>query len=211
MPFPKKWHSLFIFMKVILASNSPRRKELFSKICPKFLTAPANVDESVGAGVAPCDTVQILARRKAEFALQTALNAGMGGVNEQVLVLGSDTVVAYNGKVLGKPADEKEAYIMLKTLSGKMHKVYTGVCFATQNQVLVAADESEVLFSDLSDKEIYDYIATGSPMDKAGAYGIQDGNLVKSYTGSYTNIVGLPLELTEKMYKEVITNVKNSR
>ena len=198
----------FIRMQVILASNSPRRKELFSKICPSFITAPANVNEDVEEGVSPLQTVKILARRKAEHAFQTALNAGMGG-GKPLIVLGSDTVVAYNGAILGKPRDEEEAAAMLTVLSGNTHTVYTGVCFVTQTGVWCEADASEVQFHALTDKQIADYIATGSPMDKAGAYGIQDGGLVKGYTGSYTNIVGLPLELTEKMYKEVIKNVEN--
>ena len=102
----------FIRMQVILASNSPRRKELFFKICPSFITAPANVNEDVEEGVSPLQTVKILARRKAEHAFQTALNAGMGG-GKPLIVLGSDTVVAYNGAILGKPKDEEEAAAML--------------------------------------------------------------------------------------------------
>lgn len=197
-------------MQVILASNSPRRKELFAQICPSFITLPAGVDESVPDGTFPRDTVKILARRKAESVYKQAINAGMAPSNESVIVLGSDTVVAYENNVLGKPKDEKEAFDMLKTLSGKTHRVYTGVCFFTKDGARVDADVSEVTFYDLNDESIRAYVATGSPMDKAGGYGIQDGGLVKNYTGSYTNIVGLPVELTEKIYEEVVKNVKNS-
>ncbi|MBQ9081125.1 MAG: septum formation protein Maf [Clostridia bacterium] len=194
---------IYLYMKVILASNSPRRKELFSKICPSFVTFPAGVDESVPQGTSPCDTVKILSRRKAEYVFERALSTHEPK-EEPLVVLGSDTVVACDGIILGKPKDEKEAFKMLKALSGRTHFVYTGVCFVNQKGVYVEADVSEVAFHALTDEEIYDYIATGSPMDKAGAYGIQDGNLVKGYKGSYTNIVGLPLELTEKMYNEVV-------
>ena len=117
----------FIRMQVILASNSPRRKELFSKICPSFITAPANVNEDVEEGVSPLQTVKILARRKAEHAFQTALNAGMGG-GKPLIVLGSDTVVAYNGAILGKPKDEEEAAAMLTVLFGQYaHRLYGGM------------------------------------------------------------------------------------
>lgn len=195
-------------MQVVLASNSPRRKELFKKICPTFITFPADITEDVPKNTLPREAVKLLARRKAEYVFKTLKNTGMVSLSEPVIVLGSDTAVAYENEMLGKPSDETVARNMLKTLSGKTHKVYTGVCFVADGFVITEAEESAVTFKRLTDEEICAYIATGSPMDKAGAYGIQDGAVVEKYTGSYTNIVGLPLELTEKMYEEVIKNVK---
>ena len=126
--------------------------------------------------------------------------------NAEKIVIGSDTVVAYKGIVLGKPKDEADAFRMLKMLSGKKHAVYTGVCFMkVQDGKTVAytkADKTLVYFNELSDEWIWAYIKGGSPMDKAGAYGIQDGGLVKKIKGSYSNVVGFPLELVAKMIKK---------
>ena len=126
--------------------------------------------------------------------------------NEGKIVVGSDTVVAFGDKVLGKPKDEEDAYRMLKMLSGKKHAVYTGVSFQLQKggkyYTDTRVDKTLVYFNELSDEWIWDYIRGGSPMDKAGAYGIQDGGLVKKIKGSYTNVVGFPLELVKKMIKK---------
>lgn len=185
-------------MKVILASNSPRRRELFARICPEFSVLPADVDESLAPGILPADGVLILAERKAQAVYDKLRTSG-----EEGIVLGSDTVVALGERILGKPKDEKEAFDMLRSLSGKTHEVFTGVCFVSRAGVKKTCVCSKVRFKALTDAQISAYIATGSPMDKAGAYGIQDGAAVLDYTGSYTNIVGLPLDETEKLYKEV--------
>ena len=190
-------------IKWVLASNSPRRRALFSKICPRFAVIPADVNEQIPAGTPPEAAVKLLARRKAEAVLQHLKKEKVEGENSPVVVLGSDTVVAYDGKILGKPKDEKEAFETLKLLSGNTHCVYTGVCFASEGYENTQAACSFVTFRNLTDGEIYEYIATGSPLDKAGAYGIQDGKVVKSFRGDYDYIVGLPSELTEKMYEEV--------
>ena len=121
-----------------------------------------------------------------------------------LLVIGCDTIVYFNGKVLGKPKSREEAERTLKELSGKTHSVYTGVCICSPEKRLTRFDKTEVEFNLLSDGFIKNYVDGGSPMDKAGCYGIQDGGVVKSYSGSYTNVVGLPLELLEKMLKEVL-------
>ena len=192
-------------IKLVLASNSPRRRELLGKIAPDFETCPADVDESLPAGVSPCEGVKILARRKAEFVYNKLSEGGMPE-NNRLVVLGSDTVVAYENRIFGKPKDERDAYRILRFLSDKTHCVYTGVCFFDRNGAKVRTDCSRVTFYPLRDEDIYAYIAGGSPMDKAGAYGIQDGFPVKSYEGSYTNIVGLPLELTGEMYREILNN-----
>ena len=123
-------------------------------------------------------------------------------------VLGADTVVALDGKVLGKPKDEADARAMLQSLSGREHEVYTGVCISYPKTdgyraELVAAACTRVLFETLTDEDIDRYIATGSPMDKAGAYGIQDGGLVRSIAGSFSNVVGLPVELVKEMVQAI--------
>lgn len=212
MPFfpQEKWHSLFMRMYVILASNSPRRRELLQKICPVFAVRSADADEGIGRSVPPGEAVKRLALRKAESVFKTARNAGMATTGEPLVVLGADTVVCLDGAILGKPKDEEDAARILRLLSGRTHEVYTGVCCMTERGARLCAARSEVIFRTLTDEEIAAYIATGSPMDKAGAYGIQDGAVVAGYTGSYTNIVGLPLELTAKLLQEVKRDVENS-
>ena len=127
--------------------------------------------------------------------------------NAGKMIIGSDTVVAFDGKVLGKPKDEADAFRMLKMLSGKAHAVYTGVCFACQGEngyyADVRAAKTDVYFENLTDEWIAEYIRGGSPMDKAGAYGIQDGGLVQKIEGSYTNVVGFPIELVKEMMKDI--------
>ena len=183
----------------ILASASPRRKELLAEILPEFEIIPSLADESVVGTPAPKEFVEILAERKArEVASRTE--------NEGKIVLGADTVVAYGNEILGKPKDEEDAFRMLKMLSGKKHEVYTGVCICVcqngQARHIVQADKTDVYFNELSNAWIWKYIRGGSPMDKAGAYGIQDGGLVAKIEGSYSNVVGLPIELCEKMIKD---------
>ena len=186
-------------MQIVLASASPRRKELLKEIVPDFEIIPSTADESAVGDTSPKNLVKHLAYIKAE---EVALRKE----NEGKMVIGSDTVVAYKGAVLGKPKDEADAFRMLKTLSGKKHAVYTGVCFIKskdgKKSCYVKAEKTLVYFNELSDEWIHSYIRGGSPMDKAGAYGIQDGGLVKKIKGSYTNVVGFPLELVSKMMKK---------
>ncbi len=188
-------------MQYVLASASPRRKELFGEIVTKFEILPSHFDEgSVSQTLSPAKLVKALAEGK-------AADVALRAENAEKMVLGSDTVVAYKGEILGKPKDEADAARMLKMLSGKKHYVYTGVCFATVKdgvlQKTSAVDKTAVYFQPLTDEWISAYIATGSPMDKAGAYGIQDGGLVKKIKGSYTNVVGLPTELVKRMIKKI--------
>ncbi len=187
-------------MKWILASASPRRKELLAELIEKFEIIPARGEERADEGLSPKDLVQALAAQKAvEVA---ALPRARGKA-----VLGSDTVVALDGKVLGKPRDEEDAKRMLRALSGRTHEVFTGVCvvYPTKNGVVqrTAAACTRVRFFALTEEKIDAYVATGSPMDKAGAYGIQDGGLVESIDGSFSNVVGLPLELCKEMIKGI--------
>ena len=205
MPFfpQEKWHSLFMRMYVILASNSPRRRELLQKICPVFAVRSADADEGIGRSVPPGEAVKRLALRKAESVFKTARNAGMATTGEPLVVLGADTVVCLDGAILGKPKDEEDAARILRLLSGRTHEVYTGVCCMTERGARLCAARSEVIFRTLTDEEIAAYIATGSPMDKAGAYGIQDGYpLVERYEGRFTNVVGLPVERLTAMLRE---------
>ena len=186
-------------MDWILASASPRRKELLGQIIPTFTIIPAQGDENADGFSTPADLVQGLARQKAE---EVARRCGEGKC-----VLGSDTVVALGDKVLGKPKSEEDAKAMLRALSDRTHDVYTGVCIVYPKDgkrcVLVDVCRTEVVFERLSETFIDDYVKGGSPMDKAGAYGIQDGGLVKEIKGSYSNVVGLPVELVREMISKI--------
>lgn len=182
----------------ILASASPRRRELLAKLLDNFEILPSQGEENT-VETHPEEIVKALARQKAEEVFSRPVAKGK-------IVLGADTVVALDGKILGKPKDEEEAFKMLSALSGRTHEVYTGVCILFsvngETQTLLEADCTKVTFYDL-DKEFIDgYIASGSPMDKAGAYGIQDGNLARCIDGSFSNVVGLPVELCRRMILE---------
>lgn len=187
-------------MQWILASASPRRKQLLAELLDNFEIIPSLADENVQGYASPKDLVLQLAELKAKEVALRPENAGK-------IVIGSDTVVAFEGEVLGKPKDEADAFRMLKMLSGKKHAVYTGVCFAQNGAdgylAKTQAEKTDVYFEELSDEWILGYIQGGSPMDKAGAYGIQDGGLVKKIEGSYTNVVGFPVELVQEMIKEI--------
>ena len=187
-------------MQWILASASPRRKELLAELIDNFDIIPSLADENIEGNFTPEALVMALAELKAKEVALRPENRGK-------IVIGSDTVVAFDGKVLGKPKDEADAFRMLKMLSGQAHAVYTGVCFAYQNEdgyhADVRAEKTAVYFNDLTDEWIKEYIRGGSPMDKAGAYGIQDGGLVEKIEGSYTNVVGFPVELVKEMMKDL--------
>lgn len=185
-----------------MASASPRRKELFAELIKQFEIIPARGEERVDEQLSPEELVKALAAQKA--AEVAALPVAKGKA-----VLGSDTVVALKGEVLGKPRDEEDAARMLRALSGRTHEVFTGVCVIYPDRdgvsQITAAACTKVQFFPLTKEGIAAYVATGSPMDKAGAYGIQDGGLVEKIDGSFSNVVGLPLELC----KEIIEDIKN--
>lgn len=175
-------------MSIILASNSPRRRELLAQIGIRdFQILSPDVDEAVEPGLSPARMVEALSLRKAQAA------AGRAGAED--LIIAADTVVALDGRVLGKPQDQGEAFAMLSALSGREHRVYTGVTVLRGGQAATEHEETAVAFRALSPEEIRDYIATGEPMDKAGAYGIQGVGalLVQGIRGDYCNVVGLPL------------------
>ena len=184
-------------MQWILASASPRRRELLKEFIDEFEVIPAKGEEKAQEGLSPDALVCALATQKA--AEVASLPQAQGKA-----VIGSDTIVAYDGEVLGKPKDEADAKRMLSMLSGKVHQVYTGVCIILPSgEKMVEADCTDVAFEALTEPKIEAYIATGSPMDKAGAYGIQDGGIVKEIRGSYSNVVGFPCELFAKLLESV--------
>ncbi len=182
---------------LVLASASPRRREILSAAGYGHVVRPADIDESVFDGIKPQLMVQLLAAGKAAAAVE---NAGEW-------ILGADTVVASEGKVLGKPANEDDAFRMLSMLSGKTHYVYTGVALlcADDGRMRTLCEETAVTFRKLSEEEIRAYIETGEPMDKAGAYGIQGkgGTLVEKTEGDFQNVVGLPLTAVRRLMSEM--------
>ena len=175
-------------MKIILASGSPRRRQLLEQVGLRgFVVRAADVDESVRPGLTPAEMVEELSARKAAAVVREAPKDG--------LVLAADTVVALEGAVLGKPASPEEAARMLAALSGRTHQVYTGLTLAGPGAVRTEHEVTAVTFRALSGAEIAAYVATGEPMDKAGAYGIQGlgALLVQRLEGDYFNVMGLPL------------------
>ena len=175
-------------MKIILASGSPRRRQLLEQVGLRgFGVRASDVDESVRPGLTPAEMVEELSARKAAAVVREAPKDG--------LVLAADTVVALEGAVLGKPASPEEAARMLAALSGRTHQVYTGLTLAGPGAVCTEHEVTDVTFRALSGAEIAAYVATGEPMDKAGAYGIQGlgALLVQRLEGDYFNVMGLPL------------------
>ena len=174
-------------MDIILASQSPRRKELMGQIGLKFKVISPNVDEHVDGNPSPAQMVEELSLRKAQ-----AVARQTGGSE---LIIAADTVVALEGTVLGKPEDERDAFAMLSALSGNRHYVYTGVTVIRDGRAETQHEVTTVTFRELEPDEISHYIATGEPMDKAGAYGIQGlgALLVSGIDGDYFNVMGLPV------------------
>ena len=181
-------------MEYILASASPRRKELLALVLPSFEVIPATSEEKVNISLFPEQMVCSVAEHKCDEVFKT---------HRDKTVIGCDTVVIFEGDILGKPKDREDAFKTLKRLSGKTHYVITAVCVRNKYKKLIEYDRTEVRFNDLSDEFIKIYVDSGSPLDKAGSYGNQDGGLVKEYYGSYTNVVGLPVTLVKKMLEEV--------
>jgi septum formation protein len=183
---------------LVLASSSPRRRELLTQAGYTFTVAPAHIPEDPLSGESPIAYVVRLAREKAEaVCAQLTPNE-----NEPLLVLGADTtVVAPNGEILGKPVDATDAARMLRLLAGATHQVITGVALVTQAGIETAAEVTYVTMLTLSEEEIAAYIATGEPSDKAGAYAIQGraARWIPRIHGCYFNVVGLPLALVSSL------------
>ena len=183
-------------MRIILASASPRRRELIGNLNIDFEVKTADCEEITIPGERPEDTVKRLSEAKARRVAELE-----GG---DAVVIGADTVVAIDGKILGKPADENEAAEMLRLLSGRTHRVYTGITVIGGGKTVSEYVETEVRFYELTDSQIKRYIATGEPMDKAGAYGIQKYGslLVEEIRGDYFNVVGLPVGRLDRVLRE---------
>ena len=179
--------------KIFLASASPRRKELMELAGYDFEVICADIVEVVPEEAMPQEVVMSLALQKAQ---------AVAAEHKEAVVIGSDTVVALDGKILGKPHSEQEACEMLRSLSGRTHKVFTGVAIVCGGKVKNFFDETDVEFYSLSDDEIKKYVATGEPTDKAGAYGIQGKGsvLVKRINGDFFSVMGLPIA---KLYREM--------
>ncbi len=185
---------------LVLASASPRRSEILTQGGFTFTIAPAHIDESLRPDESPIAYVTRLAGEKSQ-AIWTKLSAQASGI-DPILVLGADTtVVAPDGEILGKPCSEADAARMLKKLSGATHKVITGVALASELSLEAAAEVTYVTMLTLSEAEIAAYVATGDPMDKAGAYGIQGyaARWIPRIHGCYFNVMGLPLALVSTM------------
>lgn len=186
---------------LVLASASPRRRELLTQAGFTFTVEPASIPEDLRLRENPVAYVTRLAREKAQ-----SVYARLGSRAEPAIVLGADTTVgAPNGEVLGKPADAADAARMLRLLSGATHQVITGVAVVSEHGTEVAAEVTHVSVLTLSDEEITAYIATGEPMDKAGAYAIQGyaARWIPRIQGCYFNVVGLPLALVAGMLEGV--------
>ena len=183
-------------MRIILASKSPRRRELLGKIVPEFEIITRETDESLSEGVHPRDGVEILAVRKGAAVVPL--------VGDEALVVSSDTLVELCGVPLGKPLDEEDAVRMLLGLSGKTHNVHTGVAIHYKGRVYSGVDTASVTFRSFDECEAREYVKTGEPMDKTGAYAIQGigARLVEKYEGEFDTIVGLGLKLTKKLIDE---------
>lgn len=180
--------------KIILASASPRRKELLTTAGVEFEVLVSEADETVPEGTAPKDAAIMTAEKKALAVAESCRDS---------IVIGADTIVVIDGKILGKPKDEADAADMLRTLSGREHDVITGVCITDGEKTEKFAQVSRVRFYSLTEDEITAYVATKEPMDKAGSYGIQGRGcvLVESIEGDYFNIVGLPVAATVRVLK----------
>ena len=191
-------------MKVVLASGSPRRKELLGNIFDDFEVIPSTVEENIEFTNVE-DYVKELAFIKAKDVFDMIKNSFSNSADNDLLVIGSDTVVYNDGKVLGKPADEEDAKKMIRSLAGKKHQVYTGVCLIKNiknTSVKTFSVKTDVYVDDISDKEIELYVATGDPLDKAGSYGIQGvfSKHIRKIDGDYFNVVGLPVN---EIYKQL--------
>ncbi len=175
-------------MSIVLASQSPRRRDLLHQIgINEFRVIPAQGEEEKDPGLSPAALVERLSRQKADEVAQRC--------EPEDLIIAADTIVALDGRILGKPRDEAEAVQMLHALSGRRHEVFSGVTVRRGEQILTEYEETAVFFRPLTDREIDWYVSTGEPLDKAGAYGIQGMGIrfVSRIEGDYTNVVGLPV------------------
>jgi len=182
--------------KIILASGSPRRRELLGRMGVEFDLMPCEAEEKYDSSLSPVEIVKYLAKQKAET------------VNKMVrdsIVIGADTIVSVDEHILGKPADKAQAYDMIKKLSGRWHDVITGICMYNEDEFIIDHVNTRVHFVDMSEDEINSYINTNEPYDKAGAYGVQGlaGMYIDAIEGDYYNIMGFPMAKVRNMLKSL--------
>ena len=198
--------------RIVLASASPRRRELLSQIGVEFEVKPADGEERI-ISTEPSKVVEELSGQKAMFTAK-ALEKENGHVPEGCIVLGADTIVSYDGRILGKPSDKEDAIQMLSMLQGNTHQVYTGVTVLKEKQgswkFHTFFECTDVIFYPVTREEIVEYVNSGDPMDKAGSYGIQGawGAYVKGIRGDYNNVVGLPVARLIYETKKIGINLK---
>ncbi|HEX9201901.1 MAG TPA: Maf family protein [Acidobacteriaceae bacterium] len=203
--------------RLILASSSPRRRELLTQAGYTFTVEAADVDESVSPGESPADYVRRLAEEKAQAVFarhaessgapsMTASSSWVGSNDLSLIVLGADTTVMLDGEILAKPADASDAKRMLRRLSGRTHEVLTGVAAATRAGVVSAVESTSVTFSEIPEVELDFYCATHEPMDKAGAYGIQGyaARWIPRIDGDYFNVMGLPIARVVRLIEAAV-------
>ena len=185
-------------MNIILASSSPRRRMLLNKAGYSFTVIPSDEEERKDYSLSPEEFAKSLAKQKAESVKEKLISSGFDFSGKDGVIIGADTIVVFDGEILGKPKNPEDARLTLGRLSGKKHTVITGFCViygAFLNECLVDYDSSDVLFNDLSPSLMEKYVASGLSLDKAGSYGFQDGyDIVKSVSGSESNVIGLPME-----------------
>lgn len=189
-------------MNLLLASNSPRRKELLTQLGYQFDIVKIDVDESYPSDLKPDEIAEYVSAKKAKAF----------DVNENELLLTSDTIVALDQKILLKPKDENEAFEMIKSLSGKVHQVYTAFTIKTVDSEISKTSKTDVEFSEISDEEIKFYIKNYKPFDKAGSYGIQEWlgmTKIKNIFGSFYSVMGLPVDLVYEELKKLGCFPKN--
>ena len=183
--------------KVVLASQSPRRQELIKLIFDSVEILPADCDETLPEGIGAREAVEYLSKIKNDASSELT--------EKENLIISADTVVAVDDEILGKPVDKEDARRMISLLSGKVHQVYTGVTLSLNGKEKTFSEKTNVEFFDLTENEIEEYISSKEPYDKAGAYGIQGlaSRFIKKIDGCYFNVVGLPVNLLNKMAKEL--------
>ena len=183
--------------RIILASGSPRRRELLARLYDSFEVITSEVDETLDADIAPIAGVEILAVRKGK--------AVADSLDGECVVISSDTLVEIDNEPLGKPTSREDAYRMLSKLSGNYHNVHTGIAVHYASSVISGVASARVKFKPISDEEIYAYIDGGEPMDKAGAYAIQGegGKFIEGYDGDFDTIMGLSVSLTKTLIDKI--------
>ena len=192
----------FNSIKIVLASASPRRKELISLITESVEIRPAECDETLPEGIGAREAVEYLSKIKNDAAKSISAH--------DELIISADTVVAVSNEILGKPADKEDARRMIKLLSGRTHQVYTGVTISYKGNAVTFSEKTDVSFFDLTDDEIESYVSSSEPYDKAGAYGIQGkaSLLVSGINGDYFNVVGLPVARLNRELSKFVERIK---